>query len=127
MFHFFESELEHETGDRKSYIDFIARQPQTSGQDSILAFFDQLTGLIREPVPGASFLIRGLICRILWTLGDKDRYTTIPLELGSEKESRIFAGISALLEQYNGRISREDLSCELNENPNPPAMLGRIE
>ena len=123
LFRFFENELDPDSRSRKSYIDFIAKEPQALEQDSIEAYFDQLAQQILDPKPGTSFLIRGLICRILWALGDKHRYTTAPLELGTEVESRIFSQISALLELHDGRFSREALSRELNYSGN---YLNRI-
>lgn len=114
LFHFFEDEIEGGPREKKSYIDFIPKLSFGSGEDPIQALFDELAMLILNPSPGCSFLLMSLICRIFLLLSRKDLYTTAPLELGTDAEGRLFSQIRELLEEHNGRVSRDALVKELN-------------
>lgn len=114
LHHFFEEELNGEHTEKKNYIDFIPKKETDDEYEVLRALFDELTQIILSPSPGCSFLFKNLICRIFVCLSNKELYTTVPLDLGSEAEGRLFSQISLLLEQSNGRLNREGLSRELN-------------
>lgn len=114
LFHFFADEAQGEGREKKSYIDFIPKGDSDPDTDPICQLFDQLAALVIAPHPGCSFLFFSLVCQIFLWLSKKEFYTTVPLELGSEAESRVFSQIRKLLEEHNGRISREELSRLLN-------------
>lgn len=114
LYHFFEEELEGEHKEKKNYIDFIPQKDVDDNYDLLRTLFDELTQIILSPSPGCSFLFKNLICRIFVCLSDKNLYTTVPLELGSEAEGRLFSQISLLLEENHGRLNREMLSQKLN-------------
>ena len=114
LFHFFTDEAQGESREKKSYIDFIPKGAPDPDTDPICQLFDQLAALMIAPYPGCSFLFFSLVCQIFLRLSKKEVYTTAPLELGSEAEGRVFSQIRTLLEECNGRISREELSRLLN-------------
>ncbi len=120
---FFNNEFLGSENQRKSYIDFIPLDHIIEGKDRVHDLLDYLTQIIISPVPGGSYIIRGLICQILYHLSDSRNYTTTPINLGSKTESRVFAQITTRMEETNGRISREALSRELNYSGN---YLNRI-
>ena len=115
---FFSEELQMHQESRKSYIDFIPKQDIPQAQDKIHKLFDQIAELMILPPPGASFLLQGLICQILYHLCDSDRYTTTPINLGTKTESKVFAQITKLMETQQGRVSREEIARELNYSGN---------
>ena len=123
LFQFFSNEFLGHQNQRKSYIDFIPLDHIIEGKDYIHDLLDHLTQIIISPVPGGSYIIRGLICQILYHLSDCRSYTTTPINLGSKTESRLFSQITARMEETNGRISRDTLSHELNYSGN---YLNRI-
>lgn len=110
---FLTSELSDQENDSKNYIDFIPRQLHNPGKDVIEILFEKMTGILISPNPGDAFFFRGYICQLLNQLCHRDLYTTHPMAIGTQQESRIFSRINALLEEYNGRISREMLSEKL--------------
>ncbi len=114
LYHFFETELSGEYKEKKNYIDFIPKKRPGDEGDILRPLFDALTQCILSPSPGCSFLFKHFVCRIFTHLSNKQLYTTVPLELGSEAEGQLFSRISLFLEQHNGRVSREGLSLALN-------------
>lgn len=91
----------------KNYIDFIPlRQPEPE-EDSVWELFEQMTMIMLAPKPGDVFTFRALICRLLNLLCQRELFTTRPISLGTESESRIFSEITKLMRESNGRISRE--------------------
>lgn len=106
---FLASELSDQENDSKNYIDFIPRQLPTSGKDAIEELFDKMTKALIQPAPGDVFFFRGYICQLLNLLCQRDLYTTRPIAIGTQSESRIFSKITKLLEENNGRVSREML------------------
>lgn len=58
----------------------------------------------------SAFQFRALICRLIASLCDLDRYSTQLVQLGTETESSVFSRITALMEESHGRISRAELS-----------------
>lgn len=91
----------------KNYIDFIPlRQPEPE-EDSIWDLFEQMSMIMLAPKPGDVFTFRALICKLLNLLCQRELFTTRPISLGTESESRIFSEITKLMRESDGRISRE--------------------
>jgi AraC-like DNA-binding protein/quercetin dioxygenase-like cupin family protein len=91
----------------KNYLDFIPlRQPEPE-EDSVWELFEQMTMIMLSPKPGDVFTFRALICKLLNLLCRRELFTTRPISLGTESESRIFSEISKLMRESDGRISRE--------------------
>ncbi len=91
----------------KNYIDFIPlRQPEPE-EDSVWDLFEQMAMIMLSPKPGDVFTFRALICKLLNLLCQRELFTTRPISLGTESESRIFSEIARLMRESDGRISRE--------------------
>ena len=106
---FFDAELNGAESEKKRYLNFI---PHTSGEgytDKIRSFFDQLVSIISSPIPGGSHEFKAIICQILAELGNDNDYSTRLYHIGSNTESKIFAKITALMEEHNGRLTRSEL------------------
>ena len=91
----------------KNYIDFIPLQPFRPDDDPVRDLFEQMTMIMLAPKPGDVFAFRALICRLLNLLCRRELFTTRPISLGTRSESRSFTQITHLLEESDGRISRE--------------------
>lgn len=104
---FLSLELSDEENNSKNYIDFIPRTTQGSRSGEVERLFNKLTQTLIQPGPGDTFFFRGYICQLLNLLCQKDMYTTHPIAIGTQSESRIFSQITQLLEETDGRISRE--------------------
>ena len=102
-----------ETG-KKSYIDFI---PSGDGTEAA-EIFEEMAATMLDPGPGHTFLIKSQLCRLLSLLTKKELYSTRPVELGSATEGRIFGEITRILEERNGRVSRNELSRKLHYSGN---------
>ena len=93
----------------KNYVDFIPLQPPQPDEDPVRDLFEQMTLIMLAPKPGDVFAFQMLICRLLNLLCRRELFTTHPIRLGTEAESRIFSEITRLMEENSGRISRETL------------------
>ena len=91
----------------KNYVDFIPLRPYSEGEDTIQELFEKMTMIMLAPKPGDVFTFRALICKLLNLLCRRELFTTRPISLGTEAESRIFSEITHLIEESDGRISRE--------------------
>ena len=104
---FLSAELQGSGSTGKSYIDFIPLNPQNAERDPIEDLFEKMTMIMLRPKPGDVFTFRAHICQLLNLLCRRDLFTTRPISLGTQSEGRIFSQITTLMEEYNGRISRE--------------------
>lgn len=109
---FFSSEFHDDS--RKSYINFTPTSQALDDQDVIHDILDKLAHILIAPQPGDLFLFQSLIFKILYHLTNRQRYSTVPINLGTEAEDRIFSQITQLVESTHGRISRRELSERLN-------------
>ena len=100
-------ELSDEENSSKNYIDFIPRTTPKSNGSEVERLFNKMTQTLICPGPGDAFFFRGYICQMLNLLCQREIYTTRPIAVGTQSESRIFAQITQLLEETDGRISRE--------------------
>lgn len=115
---FIRDEFESDEYSRKNYIDFMP-QPNTQNVNlSIYSVIDEISNLILNPTVGTSLMIKALIYRILYFLNTKDYYITDSISLGTPAESKTFSEITRLMEQTDGRISRAELSTQLNYSGN---------
>lgn len=109
---FFRSELPEE--EKKSFLNFTPTSGTLVGNDHVHDIFDQLAQLLISPTVGSSHTFRALVAQLLTLLCDTSRYSTDLIQLGTETESRIFSRVTELMEQTHGRISRQELTAQLN-------------
>ncbi len=106
---FLSSELSDEENSSKKYIDFIPQMVQGARNSETEKLFSKMVQTLIQPCPGDTFFFRGYICQLLNLLCQRDLYTTRPIAIGTQSESKIFSKITQLLDETNGRISREML------------------
>ena len=111
---FLRAELGSTDTGKKSYIDFI---PTESGTEAA-ELFEEIARTMLTPGPGHSFLIKSLLCRLLFLLTRKDLYSTVPVELGTATEGLIFGEIVKIMEKEKGRIGRKELSDRMHYSGN---------
>lgn len=104
---FLSSELSDEENSSKKYIDFIPQMIQGARSCEVERLFNKMTQTLIQPGPGDTFFFRGYICQLLNVLCQRDLYTTRPIAIGTQAESVIFSKITKLLDETNGRFSRE--------------------
>lgn len=107
---FFDFEIGQNERERKHYLNFSPCSAYTWQEDVIHELLDEMTRHLLSPEPGSAFQFRALICRLIASLCDLDRYSTQLVQLGTETESSVFSRITALMEESHGRISRAELS-----------------
>lgn len=95
--------------EEKNYMDFISQEGYTQVKETIHRTFDQLTQLLIDPHPGASFTVQSLIYQIFHLLDCSDCFHTTPISLGTPAESQLFSAVSKRMKETNGRISRAEL------------------
>ena len=106
---FLSSELQDSGKVGKNYIDFIPLHTEQSCEDPISELFEKMIKIMLNPKPGDVFTFKAHICQLLNLLCQRELFTTHPINLGTQSESRIFSKILLLMEESNGRISRESL------------------
>ncbi len=110
---FFYHNLKENSKSYREYIDFIPNSSQNSEQSEMHHRFSQITKLLIDPVPGATFLLKALLLQILSALSDQELYDTIPINIGTEREAKLFDAISELIINNKGRIPRSAISAQL--------------
>lgn len=115
---FLQSEFHSDSSTAKKYIDFIPHPQVLDIKQYIYTLLDQITNMMLNPFRGVSMIIKAYIYRIFCYLNDLNYYHTDPINLGSSDESQLFARINQLMEKTNGRISRSELSKQLNYSGN---------
>ncbi len=99
---------------RKAYLDFIPNYQNKRSLRTLHRLSEALIDTMMFPKFGSSHLTRGLLCYILQYLSSQEDYHCSLIELSSDRDYLLFARVEHLLEENNGRISREELSKILN-------------
>lgn len=112
FFHFIMEDLEHPGS--KMYLDYI---PTITNQRSVKILHDinsRLMEVLLHPVFGATHQIKGIFSQLIATLSDSSCYHCSKISLEQTADALIFSRISHLVEERHGRITREELSRQLN-------------
>lgn len=120
---FFDGGVKESENERKRYLNFVPTEQAMEGKDFIHDILEQIMKSLLSPMPGTAYIIRGLICRMLYEFSDQQRYSTRVINIGTDAENTIFSKISILMEECYGRISRSELAERLNYSGN---YLNRI-
>lgn len=115
---FLRSNLQGEERFARNYLEFSSTlhslaAPSVSPAETII---DQLQQEMVSARPGYSYLLRGLLLRLFYTLEDKTSFHCNFMRLDSSNEDFLFARISNCLEESHGNISRPELSRALHYN-----------
>lgn len=95
---------------RREYIDFIPCEESGKEAEAMHDRFEALYHCFLEPGPGATYRVKAILSEIFGALVRPALYNTIPINIGSEKEGRLFDEITRRMEASCGRVSRSELS-----------------
>ncbi len=99
---------------RGAYLDFIPLFRNEEGTKKLKDLTEEVMKQFLFPSFGSSFLIPGLLCQILHYISSPDAYHCTVAEIRKTNDYLIFARTRHLLEENNGRLTRQDISSKLN-------------
>lgn len=108
---------------RKSYLDFIPAWQNQTNNSTLHNLTEELINTILFPGFGSSYQLKSIICRLLQYLSAPSNYHCTCVELNRDNDFLLFARITHLLEENDGRVSRTELERSLNYSGN---YLNRI-
>lgn len=108
---------------KKSYLDYIPAWQNQSNNSNLHSLTEELINAILFPGFGSSYQLKAIICRLLEYLSTPSNYHCTCVELNRDNDFLLFARITHLLEENDGRVSRTELERSLNYSGN---YLNRI-
>ncbi len=121
LLHFF-NESKNPSG-QKAYLSFLPNQSLPRLMKELHYLTDLLMQTLLFPRFGATHILKGLIGLLFHYLFSNEYYIQTPHLIHSGSEFLLFSKISHLLEERDGRISRQELEKELHYSSN---YLNRI-
>lgn len=112
IFKFMGSDIQASKG--KIYFDFFPAPNHSRHSKILFEIVELMINTMLFPRFGASYILRGAICRLIQYLTDKDNYNMSQVQLDSREDFLLFSRITHLLEDHHGRISRKELENILN-------------
>ena len=101
---------------QKDYLDISPKLNMSHIIRKCYGLCEDITSSLLNGYYGFTHLIKGQICQLFSLLGNPEYYHLARVNLNHNTESVIFAQITYLLEDSNGRISRSALEKILNYN-----------
>lgn len=111
---FFDMNLGNNQDCEKDYVDFIPNPEQSNLALTVHQMFDQLTLETLSPKQGSSLFVKYQIEQLFAFLMLPEHYSTTPIRIGTDTEYELYNKIIASMTRSFGRISRRQLSQELN-------------
>lgn len=102
---------------RKEYINYIPVLPVDTMADVIEDIFEKIITETFHYTTGSSFIIHGLLIRLLTILEDDKIYRRIWKSEKSELSEDLFAEVTRFLERNRGRFNRDELKQSLHYSP----------
>lgn len=112
FYKFIEEDLDNPGG--KIYLDYIPTIESPNSQNLLHNINSRLMEILLHPVFGATYQIKGLFSSLIFTLSNSSYFHCSKMNLTQTADALIFSRISHLIEEKHGRISREELSKQLN-------------
>lgn len=98
----------------KTYLDYIPTIENQSSTNLLHDINSRLMEILLHPVFGATYQIKGLFSLLISALSNSTYFHCSKMNLEQTADALIFSRISRLIEEKHGRISREELSKQLN-------------
>ena len=114
LFSFFNRNSTEYSSTVREYIDFIPAYENETEYRKMYKLFDRLTSHFLNPSLGSTYEIKAILMQIFKELINEEYYNTVPVDIGSDKEMKIFDDISHIMKKNNGRVSRSILEKELS-------------
>lgn len=99
---------------KKVYLDFLPTGDNVVKTLQNCRNIRLLMDAMLFPKFGATYQINGALCDIISFLADKRNFHCTTVEVSNDSDHLLFQRISHLLEDENGRLSRQELSKRLN-------------
>lgn len=94
----------------KNYLFFLPLVQSNAFSEQLKQLSEQLLQTARNPVFGTSYLVRGFICSLIQFVSCESKYHITKINLESPGDFLLFLQISHLLEESNGRMSRQEIA-----------------
>lgn len=111
LYQFIEQDQAHP--DAKRYLDFIPALKNAHVHSALHELTETLLYSMLYPQFGSTLQVEACFCRMLQELA-ADRFHCTPVDLADKSDRLLFSRIEHLLEENNGRLSRQELSEKLN-------------
>lgn len=111
---FFDMNLGNNQAHEKDYVDFIPNTKQKNLTLTVHQIFDQLTLETISPRQSSSLFVKYQIEQLFAFLMFPEHYSTTPIRIGTDAEYELYNKIINSMMRSFGRISRSQLSQELN-------------
>lgn len=115
---FLSSNLKGEDGFARNYLEFspVSLALNDGREKKAQTTIDMIQQELLEQRPGCSYLIQGMLLRLIHILEDESIYHSNFIHLDTGRQDFLFARITNYLKESAGDISREELSKALNYN-----------
>lgn len=95
---------------KKEYLDFFPIYQNRASIKNLHELADSLMRIALVPAYGASYLIRGVICSLIQYISTETNYHVTHVDLEYKEDFLLFSHISQLLEDTDGRVTRQMLA-----------------
>lgn len=112
IFQFIRSDIQIISG--KTYFNFSPLPGHSKHISTLHEITELLLKTMLFPQFGASYILRGTVCRLAQYLTMEEYYNITQVQLDSREDFLLFSRITHLLEDHYGRISRRELENILN-------------
>lgn len=99
---------------QKSYLDLFPGYRNDASVLFLHHITDQILKEVLFPDFGSTYMMKGLICKLINYMSDPQYYHASSINLNSTADFLLFCRIGHLLEDAHGRISRHELASILN-------------
>ena len=107
IFSYMQENLDADT--QKNYLDIIPVYQNNKSKEHLHSFADSLLRALLLPKPGADYILKGVLYELFDYLDKEKTFHIIPIRVSAKNDELIFARISHLLSNANGRIRRSEL------------------
>lgn len=114
LLHFFNSNLNETAQYQKDYLEFTPVSLTPNGTPRLSALIDELAKELLLKQVGHTYVVLGLLSRLLALLQDPAVYTCNHIILNSSAEAYLFSKITHFMESKTGRVTRAELAEYLN-------------
>ncbi|MBO5260068.1 MAG: helix-turn-helix domain-containing protein [Agathobacter sp.] len=112
LYHFLLDDMDNPG--KKAYLDFIPTYRNVRPCPPLHDTVTELIDTLMSPIFGSTFMVNGLICRILYHLSAAENFHCTKVSLDQSSDYLLFSRITHLLEENSGQLSRKELSAKLN-------------
>lgn len=95
----------------KAYLDFM---PTYGNASKIQALCQAILDTTQTPTFGATYRLYGMLALLLANLSDETQFHCTEVQLSHDSDTLILARVRHILEERHGRVSRSELSDQLN-------------